>query len=50
MNTETKTTLRLPDVVHAWLKDRAKANRRSTNGEIVAILEQAMPTTAKEDA
>lgn len=50
MNTETKTTLRLPQGVHARLKERAKVNHRSTNGELVAILEQAMFAKAKEDA
>lgn len=50
MNTELKTTLRLPDAVHAWLKDRAKSNRRSANGEIIVILERAMIADAKEIA
>ena len=50
VNTELKTTLRLPDAVHAWLKGRAKSNRRSANGEIIVILERAMIADAKEIA
>ena len=34
--------LRLPANLRAWLKQRAEANHRSMNSEIIAILEQAL--------
>ncbi|MCH8685877.1 Arc family DNA-binding protein [Pedomonas mirosovicensis] len=44
------TSLRLPTNLKSQLKDRAKANRRSLTGEIIAILERAMTTDANEAA
>ena len=35
------TPVRLPVELKAWIKDRAAANLRSVNAEIVAILLQA---------
>lgn len=35
---KTLTIRNLPDELHARLKDRARRNRRSLNGEVVAIL------------
>ncbi|MEK7795486.1 MAG: Arc family DNA-binding protein [Candidatus Hydrogenedentota bacterium] len=35
---KTLTIRNLPDDLHAQLKDRARHNRRSLNGEVVAIL------------
>lgn len=34
--------LRLPPDLKAMLKDRAEANHRKMNGEIIAILERAL--------
>ncbi len=34
-------SIRLPDELQAWLKERAEENRRSFNGEVVVRLEQS---------
>lgn len=39
---DPKMLFRIPAEVKAWLKSRADANRRTMNGEILTILEQAM--------
>lgn len=36
----------LPDDLHARLKDRAAANRRSLSGEALTILEEALQDSA----
>jgi len=42
--------LRLPVRLKEWLKERADANHRKMNGEVVVILERAMATDRKADA
>ncbi|MGW0833920.1 Arc family DNA-binding protein [Streptomyces prunicolor] len=39
MNDEKRTTLRLPEDLHRWLADQARAAHRSVNAEIVHRLE-----------
>ncbi|MEN9315905.1 MAG: hypothetical protein RIS35_2298 [Pseudomonadota bacterium] len=40
-------TLRdLPDPLHAWLRERAKAHHRSVNKEIIALLDEARTGSA----
>ncbi|BFO22366.1 hypothetical protein SHKM778_87540 [Streptomyces sp. KM77-8] len=39
MNDEKRTTLRLPEDLHQWLADQARAAHRSVNAEIVHRLE-----------
>jgi hypothetical protein len=36
-----RTALRLPPEIHAKVHEQAEKNRRSFNGEIVAVLEDA---------
>lgn len=45
-----RMNLRLPANLKGWLKERADAHHRTMNGEIVALLERAMNTEAKEAA
>ena len=42
------TSLRLPSDLKLELKERAKANRRSLTGEIIAMLERAVAAEAQE--
>ena len=44
------TSLRLPSALKLELKERAKANRRSLTGEIIAILERAVTAETQERA
>jgi plasmid stability protein len=43
-----QTQARMPDEVHQWLAERAKANDRSMNAELVRILKEAMAKEATE--
>jgi plasmid stability protein len=36
----TATTFKIPSHLIAWLKERATANHRSMNKELISILEQ----------
>lgn len=40
--------LRLPAHLKAWVKERADANHRKMNGEVIMILEGAMAVETKE--
>lgn len=42
--------LRLPANLKAWLKERADAQHRTMNGEIVSLLEKAKIADTKEAA
>jgi predicted HicB family RNase H-like nuclease len=45
---EKRTQARIPAPVHQWLAERAKANDRSMNAELVRILKEAMKREATE--
>ena len=45
-----KVIFRVPPELKTWLAERAKANHRSANSELVAILERAMADDPKEAA
>jgi plasmid stability protein len=45
-----KVIFRVPVELKTWLRERAAANHRSANGELIAILQSAMATDAKEAA
>jgi hypothetical protein len=47
---ETRLTLRLPAALAALLRQRASADHRSLNSEIVALLEQATSQQVDADA
>jgi hypothetical protein len=40
--------VRMKEEIHAWLKQQAKANNRSMNGEINELLRHAMKLAAKK--
>jgi hypothetical protein len=42
MEQQTKTEVRMPCDAHAWLRAYAQENNRSMNGQIVALLREAM--------
>jgi hypothetical protein len=44
----TRFSIQLPDNLNTWLDQQAMAAQRTKNGEIVAILEQAMSKTARQ--
>lgn len=44
----TRLQVRMKEEVHAWLRQRAKANNRSMNGEINELLRHAMKLAAKK--
>jgi hypothetical protein len=46
----TRITLRLPDDLATRIRERAAADHRSLNKQIVFLLEQAMYTTVEADA
>jgi len=48
--TVDRLNLRLPAKLKAWLRERADANHRTMNGEIVAVLERAKLSETKETA
>ncbi len=43
---DKKTQIRIPNGIHAWLKDRARKSNRSLNGEMITIFQAEK---AKED-
>lgn len=47
---EKKLTVRLPDELHERIAKAAKADRRSVNGQIVKLLEEALAAREKRDA
>lgn len=47
---DVQTNIRLEADLKQWLQDRAKANRRSLNGELVVCLEQIQRQQQKEQA
>ncbi len=34
-------TLRLPDLLRDWIKEKAESNNRSMNGELIAMIKKA---------
>ena len=45
----TLTVRNVPPALHARLKRRAEAHRRSLNGEVLALLEEAVEQTSEEE-
>ena len=50
MTEETRITLRLPPDLHAFLRERAAANHRSLNSQIVHLLRQVQFPDVDADA
>lgn len=48
---DKKTQIRIPNGIHAWLKDRARKSNRSLNGEMITIFqaEQAKDRKKSEE-
>ncbi len=44
-----RMNVRLPDCLKARLKESADANHRTMNGEVIALLEQAMAAKRPRD-
>lgn len=45
---QIQTQVRMKEDVHAWLRQQAKANNRSMNGEINELLRHAMKLAEKK--
>lgn len=44
------TSIRIPSDIKDWLKERAEANHRTVNGEILALLKATKQSEAVKEA